>query len=58
MAKKKKTLRSAYDRWMEQHPALTCVVIGASTAAALVTLFAFVTFSGFGGSAEFIYSQF
>ncbi|MBR3315829.1 MAG: hypothetical protein IKG18_17020 [Atopobiaceae bacterium] len=58
MRKRKKTLRDRYDAWMDEHPALACVVVGASVAAALVTTFLFVTFSGFGSSAEFIYNQF
>ena len=58
MRKRKKTLRDRYDAWMDEHPALACVVVGTSVAAALVTIFLFVTFSGFGSSAEFIYNQF
>lgn len=59
MAQKKTiTLRSRYDAWLAQHPAMACVVVGASVALALVGVFFFVTFSGFGSSAEFIYNQF
>ncbi|MBR3317755.1 MAG: hypothetical protein IKG21_08095 [Atopobiaceae bacterium] len=59
MARKKaKTLRSRYDAWLDQHETLACIVVGASIAVALVGIFAFVTFSGFGSSAEFIYNQF
>ena len=47
-----------YDSWLDSHPAMACVVIAASVAIALVGLFVFVTFSGFGASAEFIYNQF
>ena len=55
---KKQTLRSRYDGWLAAHPALACAIVGVSVAVALVGLFAFVTFSGFGSSAEFIYNQF
>lgn len=59
MAKKKtKTLRGRYDVWLDAHPKLACLIVGVSVAGALVGLFAFVTFSGFGSSAEFIYNQF
>lgn len=56
--KKQKTVRARYDAWLAAHPAASCVVVGVTVAAALVGVFAFVTFSGFGSSAEFIYSQF
>ena len=52
------TLRSTYDAWLDAHPRAACLIVGLSVAAALVGLFAFVTFSGFGSSAEFIYNQF
>lgn len=56
--RKKKTLRSRYDAWLGSHPAMACIVVGTSVATALIGIFAFVTFSGFGSSAEFIYNQF
>lgn len=56
--KKNKTIRMRYDAWLGSHPAMANVVIAASVAIALVGLFVFVTFSGFGASAEFIYNQF
>ena len=56
--KKNRTIRMRYDSWLDSHPAMACVVIAASVAIALVGLFVFVTFSGFGASAEFIYNQF
>ena len=56
--KKKQTFRDRYDAWLDAHPTLACVVVGVSVAAALTTTFLFVTFSGFGASAEFIYNQF
>jgi len=59
MAKKKTvTLRTRFEAWQAQHPALADVVVGTSVALALVGTFLFVTFSGFGASAEFIYNQF
>ncbi len=56
--KKKETVRDKYDHWLMSHPALACLIVGASAFAALVGLYAFVTFSGFGSSADFIYNQF
>ncbi len=58
MARRKKTLRGTYDQWLEAHPAAANAIVGCSVAAALIAVFVFVTFSGFGGSAEFIYNQF
>ena len=55
---KKKTLRSRYDAWLEQHPVAGDVLVFCGIAAALIGTFAFVTFSGFGSTAEFIYNQF
>ena len=55
---KKKTMRSRYDEWLNAHDGLACAIIGASVALTLVGVFLFVTFSGFGSSAEFIYNQF
>lgn len=60
MARKtrKKTARERYDAWLTAHPAMANVIVGVSVAGVLVGVFLFVTFSGFGSSAEFIYSQF
>lgn len=59
MAKaRKQTIRDRYDAWLAQHPTASLVVVGASAALAVFGIFLFVTFSGFGSSAEFIYSQF
>lgn len=60
MARRKKnpTLRSRYGAWLDAHPRAACAIIFASVALALVGVFLFVTFSGFGSSAEFIYNQF
>ena len=57
-SKKKQTARSRYDVWLAAHPTAAHVLVGASVALAVVGLYLFVTFSGFGSSAEFIYSQF
>ena len=38
--------------------AAACAIIGSSVALTLIGIFLFVTFSGFGSSAEFIYNQF
>lgn len=56
--KRRKTVRSRYDAWLQDHPTAACLVVGGSVALALVGIFLFVTFSGFGASAEFIYNQF
>jgi len=55
---RKQSARQRYDAWLQEHPALACLIVGASVALALIGIFAFVTFSGFGASAEFIYNQF
>lgn len=56
--KRNKTMRDRYDAWLEAHPTAGSVLVGVAVAAGLVGLFLFVTFSGFGSSAEFIYNQF
>ena len=56
--KKAPTVRERYDAWLAAHPVGACAIVGVSMATALVGLFLFVTFSGFGASAEFIYNQF
>ncbi len=59
MARKKSaTIRSRYNAWLDSHPMAGNVLVGASIAIALTAIFLFVTFSGFGASAEFIYNQF
>lgn len=55
---RKKTARSRYDAWLAEHEAAACAIVAASIACAIVGVFLFVTFSGFGSSAEFIYNQF
>ncbi len=58
LGKKKPTFKEKAASWFAGHNAVACVGIGAGTAAALVGLFLFVVFSGFGASADFIYNQF
>ena len=55
---KKKTMRSRFDAWLEAHPVAGDALVFLGIAAALIGTFAFVTFSGFGSTAEFIYNQF
>ena len=55
---KKQTMRSRYDAWLAAHEGAACVIVAASVACAVIGVFLFVTFSGFGSSAEFIYNQF
>lgn len=55
---RKKTASARLRRWLDAHNKTACLLIGALTAAALIGLFLFVCFSGFGASADFIYSQF
>lgn len=56
--KRKKTVRQRYDAWLDDHPTCSYVIVCAAVALSLVGLFLFVTFSGFGSSADFIYNQF
>lgn len=51
-------MRQRYDVWLDEHPTCSYVIVCAAVALALVGLFLFVTFSGFGSSADFIYNQF
>ena len=55
---KTKTLRARYDAWLDEHQLAGDILVGAGVALAVIGLFLFVTFSGFGASAEFIYNQF
>lgn len=58
LGKKKPTLQKRLQKWMDGHNRLACIGIAVVIAAALFGLFAFVAFSGFGASADFIYNQF
>ena len=58
LGKKKPTFKDKASSWLAAHNALACAGVGIGTAAALVGLFLFVVFSGFGSSADFIYNQF
>ena len=55
---KKPTLKSKASAWMAGHNAVACAGVCVGVAVALVGLFLFVVFSGFGSSADFIYNQF
>ena len=56
--KKKPTRVQMVQSWMNEHNRMACATITVIVAAALVSLFLFVAFSGFGASADFIYNQF
>ena len=58
LKRKKPTVAQKVQAWMDAHNAVACAAIGAVGASSLVGLFLFVVFSGFGGSADFIYNQF
>lgn len=56
--KKKPSLKAKAAAWLSAHNAVACAGIACGVAVALVGLFLFVAFSGFGASADFIYNQF
>ena len=56
--RKKASVKERALNYLDAHNKLACILVGMASAAALVGLFAFVVFSGFGASAEFIYNQF
>ena len=58
LKKKKPTLAQKAQAWGAQHNSVACAGIVLGVAIALVGLFLFVVFSGFGASADFIYNQF
>ena len=58
LGKKKPTRLQLVQGWMDENNGLACVGIAVVIAAAILGLFAFVAFSGFGASADFIYNQF
>ena len=58
LKKKKPTMTAKASAWLAEHNTVACTGIGIGVAVALVGLFLFVVFSGFGASADFIYNQF
>lgn len=59
MARKtKQTLRDRFDAYAQEYPSRVTLLVFLSVFVALVGIFFFVTFTDFGGSAEFIYNQF
>ena len=58
LGKKKPTFKSRASAWLAAHNSLACAGICIGAAVALIGLFLFVVFSGFGSSADFIYNQF
>ena len=58
LGKKKPTATQKLQAWMNAHNSLACAGVGILACGAIVGLFLFVAFSGFGSSADFIYNQF
>lgn len=58
LKKKKPAFRAKAAAWLADHNAVACAGVGVGMAVALVGLFLFVVYSGFGASADFIYNQF
>ena len=58
LKRKKPTRVQVAHSWFDDHNRIACVAIAIGIAAVLVGLFLFVTMSGFGASADFIYNQF
>lgn len=58
LKKRKPTRIQMIQSWINGHNRFACATIALGTAVALVSLFLFVAFSGFGASADFIYNQF
>ena len=58
LKRKKPSCTQVVQAWMDGHNRIACAAIAVVTAAAIVGLFLFVTMSGFGASADFIYNQF
>lgn len=57
-SKKRLDLKERALGFLASHNGVACVLVAGGTGAALVGLFAFLVFSGFGSSADFIYNQF
>ena len=58
LGNKKPTRLQMIQTWMNDHNRIACIAIALVMTAAILGLFLFVAFSGFGGSADFIYNQF
>lgn len=58
LGSKKPTRIQVIQAWMNDHNRASCIAIASVMAVAIVGLFLFVAFSGFGASADFIYNQF
>ena len=58
LGRKKPTFAQKAHTWLDDHNGLACAGIGTLSTVAIVGLFLFVAFSGFGASADFIYNQF
>lgn len=58
LKRKKPSRTQAIQAWMIDHNRISCAAIALVTATSIVGLFLFVTMSGFGASADFIYNQF
>ena len=58
LGNKKPTRLQMIQTWMNGHNRISCIAIAMVMMAAIVGLFLFVAFSGFGASADFIYNQF
>ena len=58
LGNKKPTRLQMIQTWMNGHNRIACIAITLVMTAAILGLFLFVAFSGFGGSADFIYNQF
>ena len=56
--KKKPSVSQKISAWLAAHNGLACVGICAGSGVAIAGILAFIVFSGFGSSADFIYNQF
>ena len=58
LKRKKPTRVQMVKQWLDNHNKLACSAVAAGSVVVLVGLFLFVTMSGFGASADFVYNQF
>lgn len=56
--KKKPSVSQKISAWFATHNAIACVGICAGSTVVIAGILAFIVFSGFGASADFIYNQF